>query len=111
MSLHHPEELKDLKRKLAQMVVSVYASRKRIPNTYEVMDAFKLREINLPEKIYCFLFSDKTNKFWLNPRKWLTRLTGQEAAEINRNLEEFFVFLEKFMGINNEQESNRKNYD
>lgn len=110
-SPHKREELKDLKRKLAWKLVSIYASRKRIPANYEVFDAFKLCEIPLPEKVYSFLFADEKKKSWRDHRKWLRRISGRENIEYYQNLKYYLIFLENFMEIKNEQKSFEKNHD
>lgn len=107
---HNREEINDFKRRLAWMLVSVYASKKRIPADYEVFQAFKLSTIPLPEKLYSFLFADETKRSWYH-RKWLRRISRSEAVEYYRNLKDYLIFLEKFMEIKNEQRAFEKNHD
>jgi hypothetical protein len=99
---HNRDELKGLKRKLAWMLVSIYASRKRIPANYEVFDAFKLCDIALPEKVYSFLFADEPKRPWWNYGKWTRRMSEREADEYYLDLKNYFIFLEEFMEIKNE---------
>jgi hypothetical protein len=91
-----------LKKELARILVFVYATGKRLPVDYRLFDAFKNREINLPENIYSFLFTAEKKKSFFNLRNIYNKLSGREAGEYKRNLEECLIFLENFMEIHNE---------
>jgi hypothetical protein len=109
--LEYQVNVNDLKKRMIDILISIYASRKRIEADYLVTDAFKRREIPLPDKIYTFLFTDKMKNQWWNLRRIFQKLSGREAADYYRNFSECIDFLEKFMETNDEQESFEKNHN
>jgi hypothetical protein len=108
---HDSGEKRLLRQKLIQMLISLYASRKRIEADYTVTVAFKTREIPLPDEVYSFLFDDETKKTWRSPRRWMQKLSGREASDYSRDLNETLHFLENFLEIKDEQESIDQNLD
>jgi hypothetical protein len=89
-----------IKKELAKILVYVYAARKRLSADYRLYDVFKNREIELPENIYSFLFTEEESYFSL--QKLFYKLSGREAGDYKRNLRECIVFLENFMEISDE---------
>ena len=90
---------KDLKLELIRMMVNLHAARKRISVDYHLFDAFKKKEIQIPENIHNFLYAENKKKFCINIFKIYNRISGRQAGEYYRNLEECLLFLENFMEI------------
>ena len=81
------------------MMVYLYAARKRIPVDYHLFDAFKKKEIKIPENIHNFLYTENKKKFIIDIFKIYNRISGRESGEYYRKLEEYLLFLENFMEI------------
>jgi hypothetical protein len=94
---HNPEDIKSLKNVLSRILVSVYASRKRIPANFIVYDAFKKGEIELPEQVYSFLFENEMKRKWFDPRTWISGFSRKKIIEYERGLEESLNYLEEFL--------------
>jgi hypothetical protein len=103
---YYPDRIADLRKKLSQVLVSIYASRKRVPANFQVLEAFKSGEIPLPPGVYSFLFKEETKRPWHAFQKWLERILGRDIAGHYRKLEECLRFLENFMEVKNERKPN-----
>ena len=96
---------KNLKLELIRMMVNLHAARKRISIDYHLFDAFKKKEIQIPENIHNFLYAENKKKFSINIFKIYNRISGREAGEYYRNLEECLLFLENFMEIKDDNKT------
>lgn len=102
------DEIKKIKKELIQMLVSVYASHKRISVNYELYESFKDKEITLPEGIYNFLYNEvKKNKFY-NNWEWIRRFSKFDKETYYHGLEECLNYLENILEINNEKSIEKK---
>jgi hypothetical protein len=109
---------KTLKRELARLMTSIYASKQRTSTHFEVYDALQRGEIPLPRYIHTFLFPEESQesrhpiKKFLQfiqkaPRQWMRQWTGQDTAERYRMIDEVLCFMETSLEIkNDERESN-----
>ena len=104
---------KTLKRELIRLLISLYATKQASAANFEIYEALQKREIPLPEHIYAFLFAENSldnshslkkriQNIGLAPQRWVRRITGQEAAEHNRKINEVLVFLETALEIKND---------
>jgi len=101
---------KTLKRELIRLLISLYATKQVNRANFEIYEELQKGTIPLPQHIHTFLFSENTQNdghslkkriqaIGLAPQKWVHRLTGQEAAEHNRKINEVLVFLETALEI------------
>jgi hypothetical protein len=98
-----PSDTKETRRELAQILVSIYASRKRIAVDYRILEAFRDRTIALPAAIHAFLFPEpkKTRWPWLRlPARGLTRRNIDGYYEA---VEGCLDFLESFAEVGDER--------
>lgn len=104
----------NLKRELIRLVIAHYATKQRTTVNFEIYEALQSRELPLPEHIYSYLFAaepqntDRSLKARLQtlanaPQKWLRSVSGQEAAEHKRMINEVLVFLETALEIKNDK--------
>jgi hypothetical protein len=104
----------NLKRELAYLVASLYASKQRTSPNFTFYDALQRGDISLPEHIRTFLFPDKPKQSGRfpkklmqfireTPRKWMRRWTGQETAEYCRMIDEILNFMETSLEIENDE--------
>ena len=100
-------EIKILKRKMAWMLVSIYASGKRIEADFKVYEAFENRDIPLPDYVYLFLFSVSQKNKWYEFGKWIKKINGKDASEHYQDIEKNLKFLENFLEA--KDESNHEN--
>jgi len=94
-----------LEHNLANMLVTLYASKQHEATAFEIYTALKLRQMPLPDPIYTFLFpaepsgSKRSFKHILQtirdiPRKRIRGWMGREAAEYYHSLEQVITFME-----------------
>jgi hypothetical protein len=105
---------KALKRALAHLLVSLYASKQHTTTNFVIYDALQRGEIPLPEPLHAFLFTEEPDgskrsmkKFFQSirkaPQKWIRRWTGQEKAEYYRMIDQVFCFMETSLEIKNDE--------
>jgi hypothetical protein len=104
----YPGSAGDLKRELALMLVTLYASRKHISADYEVYNGFSTGEIPLPEPVFSFLFGKQNENKRFNPRHWFNRITGRDKAAFYSDLETALTYLENYLEIADEH---KKDHD
>ena len=115
MYLTHPasrQENKRLKDKLVRLMAELYASRKRTDMNASLLNSFSDGEIPLPPQVYQFLYDHqkKPGKRVPSIRAVYKKLSGREKREYYKNLEEYLLFLENYMEIKDDCESNREYY-
>ncbi len=104
---------KFLKRDLASLLSSLYASRHHSSTNYEIYDALEKGQIPLPEQIHSFLFPERPREpeqplkrllqsIRRAPRKWKRRWTGQETAETYRMIDEVLKYMETSLESKND---------
>jgi hypothetical protein len=107
---HENYDSQNMKKELIRLVISHYATKQSTTANFEIYEALQRREIPLPEHIHAYLFAvqpqntDRSLKTRLQamanaPQKWLRRVSGQEAAEHKRMINEVLVFLETALEI------------
>ncbi len=90
-----------LKKELTKILACKYAIQKRLDVDYVLIDAFKNREIPLPEHIQSFLFmEEKKSSFGI--KNLIYSWSGRKAGDYNKSLQECILFLEKFMELKDE---------
>jgi hypothetical protein len=105
---------KNLKRGLAHILTSLYASKQHTSTSYGVYDALQKGEIPLPEHIHTFLFPEEPQKSGQSikkllqsirktSRKWIRRWTGQEVAEHYQLIDEVLCFMETSLEMKNDE--------
>lgn len=90
---------KYLKRELISMMVALYAAGKRIPVDFRLFDAFKAKEIPVPEKIHTFLYAERSHTISISLAELYNRISGHETDEYHRNLEACLLFLENYTEV------------
>ena len=106
-------DAKILRRELAYLLASLYASKQRTSANFGLYEALQRGEIPLPEHIHTFLFPDESQKSGRSlkrlmqsvrntPRKWIRRWTGQETAEHYQMIDEVLSFMETSLEIKND---------
>jgi hypothetical protein len=113
----HVQDDKMLKKELARLLLSLYATKQHTSADFRLYDALQQGEIPLPEQIHAFLFPEEPqpvgHSFIMNirklvqsirntPRKWLRRWTGQETAERYRMIDETLCFMETSLEMKND---------
>jgi hypothetical protein len=108
---------KMLKRELARLLLSHYATKQHTLANFRLYDALQQGKIPLPEQMHAFLFPEEpqpvgrsliTNIRRLvqsirnTPRKWIRRWTGQETAERYRMIDEILCFMETSLEMKND---------
>jgi hypothetical protein len=104
---------KSLKRDLAYLLSSLYASKQHSSTNYKIYDALEKGQIPLPEQIHTFLFPEKPREpeqplkrllqsICRAPRKWIRRWTGQETAEIYQMIDEVLKYMETSLESKND---------
>ena len=104
------QEDKILKKELAYLLLSLYATNQRTTADFRLYDALQSGQIPLPEHIHTLLFKEEPQEskrsmkgllhsIKKNTRKWLRRWTGLEAAEHYRMIDEVLCFMETSMEI------------
>lgn len=99
-----------IKKELAQLLLLLFATKKRTAADYRLYDALRQGEIPLPEHIHTFLFPGEPQgarrpiKRFLQsirrtPKKWIRRWTGQEKAEYHQMINEVLGFVEASLEI------------
>ena len=99
-----------IKKELAQLLLLLFATKKRTAADYRLYDALRQGEIPLPEHIHTFLFpgeppeAGRPIKRFLQsirrtPKKWIRRWTGQEKAEYHQMINEVLGFVEASLEI------------
>ena len=108
------QEDKILKKELAYLLLSLYATNQRTTADFRLYDALQSGQIPLPENIHTLLFTEEPKEskrsikgllcsIKKNTRKWLRRWTGLEAAEHYRMIDEVLCFMETSMEIKNDE--------
>jgi hypothetical protein len=96
---------KSLKRELAFLLSSQYASRAHASANFEIYAAYEKGLISLPEQIHSFLFPEKQpepekpltrllHSMRIKTRKRIRRWTGQDRAEQYRMIDEVLKYME-----------------
>jgi hypothetical protein len=110
---HEIRNEKALKRELARLVVSLYATKQRTSANFGLYDALQRGEIPLPEHIHTVLFLEEQKESRRSlrkliqtvrktPRKWICRWTGQETADNYQMINEVLSFIETSLEIKND---------
>jgi hypothetical protein len=105
---------KSLRRGLAHLLTSLYASKQRTSTNFEIYDALQRGEIPLPEHIHAFLFPEEPQKskhpikrilqfFQKAPRQWIRQWTGQDMAERYQIVDEVLCYMETSLEIKNDE--------
>lgn len=111
---------KNLKRGLAHLLTSIYASNLRASTNFEIYDALQRGEIPLPEHIYTFLFPEETQvsrnpikRFFqfaqTAPRQWMQKWTGRDMVERYQMIDEVLHFMETSLEINHDKRESNPN--
>jgi hypothetical protein len=114
------QEDKILKKELAYLLLSLYATNQRTTADFRLYDALQSGQIPLPEHIHTLLFTEEPpeskrslirllHSIKKNTRKWLRRWTGQESAEHYRMIDEVLCFMETSMEIKNDERKSTPN--
>ena len=104
-----------LKRDLAQLLVSMYSTRRPETPRLETYQALRQGRIPLPDPVHAFLFpaEPSTEKrsaaqllqiIWQTPDRWARRWTGQEVAEYHRSIEEVLTLIEAALEIKHDDD-------
>jgi hypothetical protein len=107
---HENYDSQNLKRELIRLVITHYATKQSTTANFEIYEALQRKELPLPEQLHAYLFtvepqsSGRSLKERLQtlanaPQKWLRSVSGQEAAEHKRMINEVLVFLETALEI------------
>ena len=99
-----------IKKELAQLLLLLFATKKRTAADYRLYEALGQGEIPLPEHIHTFLFPGEPHEAgWpikrflqsirRTPKKWIRRWTGQEKAEYYQMINEVLGFVEASLEI------------
>ncbi len=106
-----------LKKGLARLLLSHYATQQHVLADFHLYDALKQRKIPFPEPIHAFLFAEEPQpqgQSWAakirnlaqsmrdTPRRWIRRWTGQEAADRYRMVDEILCFMENSLEMKND---------
>ncbi len=105
-----PQDDRATKKQLAQLLLQLFATRRRTSADFRLYDALQQGEIPLPEDIHAFLFAAEPQqaqrplKRFLHslrtaPQKWLRRRTGQEKADYYRSVDDVLTFVETSLEI------------
>ena len=101
LNSENPYSRSRLRKELTRILAGKYAVQKRLDIDYVLIDAFKNREIPIPDNIYRFLFAEEKK-----PPSGIKNLfyswSGRKAADYDKNLKECLLFLEKFMELKDE---------
>ncbi len=109
----HIQEDQILKKNLAHLLLSLYATKQHIPADFRLYDALQQGEIPIPEQIHAVLFPEDPQQVKHSftklaqsirniPRKWIRHWTGQETAEDYRMLDEILCFMETSLEMKND---------
>lgn len=109
----HIQENKILKKNLAHLLLSLYATKQHTSADFRLYDALQQGQIPLPERIHAFLFPEEpqpagrsfkklVQSIRNTPRKWIRRWTGQETAEHYRMVDEILCFMETSLEMKND---------
>jgi hypothetical protein len=109
----HIQENKILKKNLARLLLSFYATQQHTSADFRLYDALQQGQIPLPEQIHAFVFPEEPRPAGRSfkklvqsianaPRKWIRRWTGQETAEYYRMVDEIFCFMEASLEMKND---------
>jgi len=101
-----------LKRGLGELLAKSYVMHKPEAASFEIYDALKRHQIQLPENIYNFLFpeeqtgSGRSIRQFLKtiqeiPRKYIRRWTRRDVTDYYRSIDEVLTFIEASMEDNN----------
>jgi hypothetical protein len=104
------EKFNSLKRKLGQMLVTMYASKQPETAPFEIYAALQRHQIPLPEHIDAFLYpaepsgARRSLKQVLHtirdaPRKRVRRWTGRDVAEYYQSIEDVISFMESSLEL------------
>jgi hypothetical protein len=109
-----PRDVKIIRRELAYLLASLYASKQRTTTNYGIYDALQRGQIPLPERLHTFLFPEEPQESGRSikklfqsirqiPRKLIRKWTGQETAEQYRMIEEVLGYMEKSLEVKNDE--------
>jgi hypothetical protein len=109
----HIQDDKILKKNLARLLLSLYATKQHTSADFRLYDALQRGEIPIPEQIHAVLFSEEPQQAGHSfkklaqsigniPRKWMRHWTGQDTAEHYRILDEILCFMETSLEIKND---------
>ncbi len=106
-----------LKKGLARLLLTHYATQQHTPADFHLYDALQAGQLPLPEEIRAFLFAKEPQpegrslvvklreliqSIRNTPRRWIRRWTGRERAERYRMVEEILCFLETSLEMKND---------
>jgi hypothetical protein len=104
-----------LRKELAYLVASVYATKQRASPNFLFYDALQRGELALPEQMRTFLFPGDTQETRGSvrrmlsaaremPGKWIRRWRGQDAADHYQMIDEVLGFVEASLEVKNDTE-------
>lgn len=107
------QDQKNLKRQLAHLLTSLYASKQGTSSNFRLEEALQQGRIPLPENIHTFLFLPETpaasgplkrflHSIRKTPRKWIRQWSGQEKAEHFQMIDEVLSFMEASLEVKND---------
>jgi len=92
------EDIKKIKKgKLLSILVSIYASNKRILIDHKLYEAFENREILLPDEIFNFIYDSYNNKHGKIYKWFFYRLNKTEIINYHKELDVFINYLENLL--------------
>ncbi len=99
-----PAETNLVRKKLTEMLVSLYLSRQTDTTYLEVYEMLAQRQIPLPEEVYAFLFESPSlgRRWFWRLRRRARRWTGREAADFNRAVNQVLAFMETSLEMKND---------
>jgi hypothetical protein len=111
---------KILKKELARLLHSFYATKQRTSADFRLYDALEQGEIPIPEQIHTFLFLEEQQEtggifkkmaqsIRNAPRKWKRRWIGQEIADHYRMIDQILCFMETSLEMKNDNEEFNSN--
>ena len=95
--INYIEDIMKTKRNLLRLLVSMYASKKRIQINYKLYESFENREIYMPDEIYSFIYGTFGKRGKISARRNFRKLTKKEAVRYYKELDVFINYLENYM--------------
>jgi hypothetical protein len=112
---------KTIRFELASLLLALFASKQRKSADFHLYDSIKRGDIPIPERIHTYLFEEETlekrhsikdfvQKNRNMVQKWVHHLSGQDAAEQYKMIDEVLSFVETSLEMdNNERKFNPNN--
>lgn len=109
----HIQDDEILQKNLAQLLLSLYATKRHTSADFRLYDALQQGTIPIPERIHAVLFPTESQQKGYSfkklvqsirnaPRKWIRHWTGQDTAEDYRMLDEILCFMETSLEMKND---------